>query len=253
MSARFYLASQAWKSRLTISGRSSAAIRWGSRPYTLLPSARSASFQAVPKAAFRVFRTSAVAGGLGVSALAYANHQVDNLTQAAKDKLNALNEWGSSAFGTVGEGLSSAYDGVSDAAEKGKDGLGSALSGISAWTSGTAEGFRNWFNSQTTEGDAEEPSGENPYESASSSNGGSPGPGSAALALSAAAAANVTSEDPSNDLMLLTRKLIEVRSILLSIDHGESLQLPSIVVIGSQSSGKSSVLEAIVGHEFLPK
>jgi dynamin-like GTPase MGM1, mitochondrial len=29
--------------------------------------------------------------------------------------------------------------------------------------------------------------------------------------------------------------------------------LPSIVVIGSQSSGKSSVLEAIVGHEFLPK
>ena len=252
MSARFYLASQAWKSRLTLSGRSSAAaILWGSRPYTLLPSARSASFQAVPKAAFRVFRTSAVAGGLGVSALAYANHQVDNLTQAAKDKLNALNEWGSSAFGTVGDGLSSAYDGVSDAAEKGRDGLGSALSGISAWTSGTAEGFRNWFNSQTNEEGAEDQAGENPYESASPGNGGSPG--SAALALSAAAAANVTSDDPSNDLMLLTRKLIEVLSILLSIDHGESLQLPSIVVIGSQSSGKSSVLEAIVGHEFLPK
>jgi len=32
-----------------------------------------------------------------------------------------------------------------------------------------------------------------------------------------------------------------------------ALKLPSIVVIGSQSSGKSSVLEAIVGHEFLPK
>lgn len=252
MSARFYLASQAWKSRLTLSGRSSAAaIRWGSRPYTLLPSARSASFQAVPKAAFRVFRTSAVAGGLGVSALAYANHQVDNLTQAAKDKLNALNEWGSSAFGTVGDGLSSAYDGVSDAAEKGRDGLGSALSGFSTWTSGTAEGFRNWFNSQTNEEGNEGQAGENPYESASPGNGGSPG--SAALALSAAAAVNVISDDPSNDLMLLTRKLIEVRSILLSIDHGESLQLPSIVVIGSQSSGKSSVLEAIVGHEFLPK
>ncbi|KAI8142951.1 P-loop containing nucleoside triphosphate hydrolase protein, partial [Fennellomyces sp. T-0311] len=54
-------------------------------------------------------------------------------------------------------------------------------------------------------------------------------------------------------LMMLTKKLIEIRSILLSIDHNETLQLPSIVVVGSQSSGKSSVLEAIVGHEFLPK
>jgi len=66
-----------------------------------------------------------------------------------------------------------------------------------------------------------------------------------------------TSEDAnassSNGLMHLTRKLIEIRSMLLSIDHSDSLKLPSIVVIGSQSSGKSSVLEALVGHEFLPK
>ncbi|PLW06247.1 hypothetical protein PCANC_25964 [Puccinia coronata f. sp. avenae] len=54
-------------------------------------------------------------------------------------------------------------------------------------------------------------------------------------------------------LMHLTRKLIQIRSLLMSIDKDESLVLPSIVVIGSQSSGKSSVLEAIVGHEFLPK
>lgn len=56
-----------------------------------------------------------------------------------------------------------------------------------------------------------------------------------------------------NGLMHLTRKLIEIRTMLLSIDQSDSLKLPSIVVIGSQSSGKSSVLEAIVGHEFLPK
>jgi dynamin-like GTPase MGM1, mitochondrial len=65
-----------------------------------------------------------------------------------------------------------------------------------------------------------------------------------------------TSDDPSdprNGLMHLTRKLIEIRSMLLSIDKSDALKLPSIVVIGSQSSGKSSVLEAIVGHEFLPK
>lgn len=57
----------------------------------------------------------------------------------------------------------------------------------------------------------------------------------------------------SNELMHLTKKLIEIRSMLLSIDQSDALKLPSIVVIGSQSSGKSSVLEAIVGHEFLPK
>jgi dynamin 1-like protein len=31
------------------------------------------------------------------------------------------------------------------------------------------------------------------------------------------------------------------------------LDLPQIVVVGSQSSGKSSVLEAIVGRDFLPR
>ena len=30
------------------------------------------------------------------------------------------------------------------------------------------------------------------------------------------------------------------------------LDLPQIVVIGTQSAGKSSVLESIVGQEFLP-
>ncbi|KAJ9125144.1 hypothetical protein QFC22_000098 [Naganishia vaughanmartiniae] len=55
------------------------------------------------------------------------------------------------------------------------------------------------------------------------------------------------------ELLQLTKKLIEIRQVLLSIDQSEALKLPSIVVIGSQSSGKSSVLEAIVGHEFLPK
>ncbi|KAI9343581.1 P-loop containing nucleoside triphosphate hydrolase protein [Obelidium mucronatum] len=58
---------------------------------------------------------------------------------------------------------------------------------------------------------------------------------------------------PDQDLMVLTKKLIEVRNLLKTVNNNANLQLPSIVVIGSQSSGKSSVLEAIVGHEFLPK
>ena len=81
----------------------------------------------------------------------------------------------------------------------------------------------------------------------------------AAIAALMAAVMSSPSDSKANDdsrqngLMHLTRKLIEIRSMLLSIDQSDALKLPSIVVIGSQSSGKSSVLEAIVGHQFLPK
>jgi GTP-binding protein EngB required for normal cell division len=56
-----------------------------------------------------------------------------------------------------------------------------------------------------------------------------------------------------DQMMVLTKKMIEIRSILQTVGQSNALTLPSIVVIGSQSSGKSSVLESIVGHEFLPK
>ena len=61
--------------------------------------------------------------------------------------------------------------------------------------------------------------------------------------------------DTTHDEMLnLTKQMIEIRSILSKVDStSANLTLPSIVVIGSQSSGKSSVLESIVGKEFLPK
>ncbi len=56
-----------------------------------------------------------------------------------------------------------------------------------------------------------------------------------------------------DQMMVFTKKMIEIRNILQKVGQSSTLTLPSIVVIGSQSSGKSSVLEAIVGHEFLPK
>ena len=57
----------------------------------------------------------------------------------------------------------------------------------------------------------------------------------------------------NDQIMLLTRKMIEIRSTLQMLGQNDDFKLPSIVVIGSQSSGKSSVLESIVGHDFLPK
>ena len=82
-----------------------------------------------------------------------------------------------------------------------------------------------------------------------------------AAAAAAAAGAYALDDDQerkfvqaNNDqIMLLTRKMIEIRSTLQMLGQNDDFKLPSIVVIGSQSSGKSSVLESIVGHEFLPK
>ncbi|KAI9245681.1 dynamin-A [Phascolomyces articulosus] len=53
-----------------------------------------------------------------------------------------------------------------------------------------------------------------------------------------------------DDLIELTNKL---QTVLASISSYESLDLPQIVVVGSQSSGKSSVLETIVQRDFLPR
>lgn len=90
------------------------------------------------------------------------------------------------------------------------------------------------------------------------------GAGTAAAGASTAAAFGYGQEDGDDpqeaekiardeQMMMLTKKMIEIRGLLQTVGQSDSLTLPSIVVIGSQSSGKSSVLEAIVGHEFLPK
>ena len=90
------------------------------------------------------------------------------------------------------------------------------------------------------------------------------GAGTAAAGASTAAAFGYGQDDEEDQqeaekiardeqMMMLTKKMIEIRGLLQTVGQSDSLTLPSIVVIGSQSSGKSSVLEAIVGHEFLPK
>lgn len=51
-------------------------------------------------------------------------------------------------------------------------------------------------------------------------------------------------------------KLIPVINKLQDVFNtigADPIDLPQIVVVGSQSSGKSSVLESIVGRDFLPR
>src|SRR5271156_2737155 len=52
------------------------------------------------------------------------------------------------------------------------------------------------------------------------------------------------------DLLGTVNKL---QDLVFNTIGNDSLDLPQIVVVGSQSSGKSSVLENIVGRDFLPR
>jgi dynamin 1-like protein len=52
------------------------------------------------------------------------------------------------------------------------------------------------------------------------------------------------------DLLITVNKL---QDLVFNTIGSDSLDLPQIVVVGSQSAGKSSVLENIVGRDFLPR
>ncbi|CBQ73303.1 probable MGM1-Mitochondrial GTPase related to dynamin [Sporisorium reilianum SRZ2] len=219
---------------------------------------RAISFNSVPKAAFRAARLPAYGIAAGGGALAYANYKVDEF----KDMLGR-------SYGRLSDRAKEAYTGLSefgtDALDNARDGweaFAEQIDGIELPKLQTPEFLRNLFAGRNaSDSDAAG------HENSRASGSGGPDPnGAPHLAGAAAVAASSIFGEDDNDsadgapkgsteeLMLLTRKLIEVRNILKDIDHeSDQLTLPSIVVIGSQSSGKSSVLEAIVGHEFLPK
>jgi hypothetical protein len=186
----------------------------------------------------------------------------------ASNLFGGLSNTVASAAGNLGEGLEEISSGV----KQNTDGF---LSGFSEWWGGVRFG-----SSKNSESPPGQPGTKHSYEPvppplSPNGNGKGKGPendedgvlggGAAALAALTSAYLNrgTQTEDEDKDdkddepspqeLLQLTRKLIEIRQVLLSVDQSDALKLPSIVVIGSQSSGKSSVLEAIVGHEFLPK
>lgn len=190
----------------------------------------------------------------------------------ASNKLNSLAGALSGAAGTAADQAAtlgkSIGEGVDDLSGAIKDGQSTLLNGLNEW----------WAAVQSR-GEEEEvrqaPEVKPAVSEARGSGGGkrpedkddtlSHGTAGATLASLTSALFNHDSKDDGDDdsnetegtepqeLLQLTKKLIEIRQVLLSIDQSDALKLPSIVVIGSQSSGKSSVLEAIVGHEFLPK
>ena len=61
------------------------------------------------------------------------------------------------------------------------------------------------------------------------------------------------SSDPQTPLFESLRKLINIVDDLRDVGLQQYITLPRIAVLGTQSSGKSSLLESIVGFDFLPR
>ncbi|ODA77406.1 hypothetical protein RJ55_07035 [Drechmeria coniospora] len=211
--------------------------------------ARNASFaRFLPKLVLKFARIPAMFGGLAIGALAWIQYQAAQASNYAIELFNTTKD-------TVSTTASTIFGGAKDIAEQTLQGWENTKEQVEIpdWLKGV---LRIHEDIGIGGSGGPQPNGDgDPKQSKVA----------AATAVGAAAAAyghdkSAEGDDGEDDetarddqMMVLTKKMIEIRTILQKVDQSSSLTLPSIVVIGSQSSGKSSVLEAIVGHEFLPK
>ncbi|EJD06775.1 uncharacterized protein FOMMEDRAFT_76360 [Fomitiporia mediterranea MF3/22] len=209
---------------------------------------RALSYTTIPRLVARAFKVPIAGATVGAGALGYANYKFEELKRTTSGWMTTVQETATDVFDSASDGLKAAQSRLSDV----------HFPDVEA-----PQFLKDLFSSR--EKASGEDSGRNKGENGGQS-GGKPPDGEdaavAALAAATLAAPSYSSEGEDekgeavigpNELMHLTKKLIGIRTMLLEIDQNDALKLPSIVVIGSQSSGKSSVLEAIVGHEFLPK
>ncbi|KAL8776606.1 MAG: hypothetical protein Q9213_008206 [Squamulea squamosa] len=211
-----------------------------------VPTIRMLSFYRVlPNLAVKLVRIPAMLGGAVVGGLAYIQYQATQAGNYAVDVLRKTGDWASDTTGGLFSGAKDIAGRTRTGWERTKDELG-----ITDWW---RQNFQNGGIATTTGGESGGSGGQPPKQSRANA---------AAVAGTGAAFGYTTSEDDDrtgeeaardDQMMVLTRKMIEIRNMLKMIGKSDTLLLPSIVVIGFQSSGKSSVLEAIVGHEFLPK
>ncbi|KAF8451846.1 P-loop containing nucleoside triphosphate hydrolase protein [Terfezia claveryi] len=218
---------------------------WSSQIYRSHSNAvRAISFaRFLPKLVVRIARIPALFGGATVAGLAYVQYQAQQ-----------FGNYTLGVFQSAGEAVGNAYNGV-------RDTVGGAFGGVSSrveeikwpdWLPSLLGGGKGGSGGSGGEGNKNGPEGDG---------NGAPYVAGAATTAAAFGYGKNDDGDPRSggqvardeQMMLLTKKMIEIRSILQKVGQSGTLTLPSIVVIGSQSSGKSSVLEAVVGHEFLPK
>ncbi|KAG8631999.1 hypothetical protein KVT40_001139 [Elsinoe batatas] len=208
-----------------------------------VPAVRHASFaRVIPQLAMKLIRVPAMLGAVTISGLAYIQYQAAQAGTWAIDIFGRAKDSATTGATTVIDGAGNIYDRIGNGWRRTVDQVE-----LPEWMRGIMEAKKE----ETGGGGG----GPEPKESRA-------GPAAAGVATATAFAMDEDgAEDQRTDaaaarddqMMMLTKKMIEIRSLLQTVGQSETLTLPSIVVIGSQSSGKSSVLEAIVGHEFLPK
>ena len=233
--------------------------RWRRQPWPLganaihnVPAVRAYSFARVlPQLALKMARIPAIFGGAMIAGLAYIQYQAAQAGNYVVDVFGRASEAASGAAGGLFAGGKGVLDQIGAGWEKTKDEFGVDLE-APEWVKQMLRMRDESSRGGGGGGDGSEP----PKQSRA---------GGAAVAGAATGAAFGYDQSPEDDsrsneqvarddqMMILTKKMIEIRGILQGVGQSGTLTLPSIVVIGSQSSGKSSVLEAIVGHEFLPK
>lgn len=214
-----------------------------------VPAVRHASFaRLIPQLAMKLFRIPAMFGAAAIGGLAYIQYQAAQAGTWAIDVFGRAKDTATSGATTILDGAGGIFGRIGNGWKKTKE------------DAALPEWLQNLFSRE---------------KESSGGNGGPDGPGggpnkqesragTAAAGAATAAAFGLDSEGEEDQrsevaaarddqMMMLTRKMIEIRTLLQTVGQSETLSLPSIVVVGSQSSGKSSVLEAIVGHEFLPK
>ncbi|TID30503.1 hypothetical protein CANINC_000856 [Pichia inconspicua] len=201
-------------------------------------SIRTFSFYSIGSAISKTAKVPVYLGGGLAAAGSYVMYQIEKASDYTSEKLNQAKEFASD--------VKDAADGI----------LGSILSQLES--NGSEKGGSNGTNGNKNDNDHDDSS--TLVDSATSG---------AAIGLSSDDSTLVEDDNDDDEfdeeeeirqrelledqMLNLTKQMIEIRNILLNINGATELRLPSIVVIGSQSSGKSSVLECIVGQEFLPK
>ncbi|PMD18580.1 hypothetical protein NA56DRAFT_647789 [Hyaloscypha hepaticicola] len=237
--------------------RSDSAVRavrrriWpaGYTPFSNVVAVRNASFARIlPKLLLKFARIPALFGGATIASLAYLQYQATQAGNYVADVFNKTTE-------TVGSLAGGLFGNARDIADQTRRGWQNTKEQVELpdWMQKILRIHEEIGEGRGGGGEGG-PGGEPPKQSRT---------GAAAVGGTAAAYGydqsteedTRTGEEAARDdqMMVLTKKMIEIRTILQTVGQSNALTLPSIVVIGSQSSGKSSVLEAIVGHEFLPK
>jgi GTP-binding protein EngB required for normal cell division len=213
-----------------------------------VPAVRPVSFaRAIPKLFSKFATLGAVGGGATIAGLVYIQNQATAAGNYVADLFGRTADGATTVAGGV-------YDGATDTFARFKRGWMNTKEKIEVppWLKDIMDG-----KEESSEGGGNH-GPESPKEPKQSSAGPIAATGATAAAFGYD---SKTDDDPREEekiarddqMMLLTKKMIQIRSLLQTVGQSDKLTLPSIVVIGSQSSGKSSVLEAIVGHEFLPK